>query len=110
MKHKRTKATSISAEIKRIVWERDHHACIICHSSDAFPEAHYVPRSHGGLGIEQNIVTLCRTCHDAYDNGKDRAYYQRRIEAYLKAQYPHWNREVLIFKKGIQLHKGEPNE
>ena len=25
----------------------------------------------GGLGIEQNVVTLCIQCHHDYDNGKD---------------------------------------
>lgn len=31
----------------------------MCGSSYAMPNAHYIARAQGGLGIEENIVTLC---------------------------------------------------
>ena len=54
------------------------------------PEAHYVPRSKGGLGTEQNVVTLCRDCHDRFDHGDTdtRRWMDRVIRDYLKEQYP----------------------
>lgn len=54
------------------------------------PEAHYVPRSKGGLGIEQNVVTLCRPCHDLFDHGgiDTRRAMDRKIKEYLKSHYP----------------------
>ena len=66
-KHKRTKACSISTKTKLIVYERDKGCCIFC-GKIGLPEAHIIPRSHGGLGCEENIVTACRSCHDKLDN------------------------------------------
>ena len=61
---KRSKACDISMEVKKKVWERDEHKCVICHNPYAKPNAHYIARSQGGLGIEENIVTLCLRCHN----------------------------------------------
>ena len=44
--------------MKRQVLERDGR-CVICGANDGQPVAHIVARSHGGLGIPENIVTLC---------------------------------------------------
>ena len=99
MKSKRSKATDISQKVKNAVWERDKHQCIICHSGTASPNAHYIPRSAGGLGIEENIVTLCNQCHREYDQSTERELIGRRIEAYLKRKYPKWEKENIIYKK-----------
>ena len=73
MKHRRTKATDISPKVKAIVWERDNKCCIICGKLGS-PNSHYISRAKGGLGIEQNIVTMCIHCHNAYDNGYDKNF------------------------------------
>lgn len=104
-KSKRSKATDIPISVKKIVWERDKHQCIVCGSSNAFPNAHYIARSHSGLGIEENVVTLCLRCHNAYDNGNDtefKNYIQGRIESHLKSIYPNWNKDDLIYRKWTQ--------
>ena len=65
------------------------------------PEAHYIPRSQGGLGIEQNIVTLCRECHDKFDFG-DRETMDALggiIRAYLMGEYPDWDESKLVYEK-----------
>jgi len=62
------------------------------------PNSHYLPRSHGGLGIPENIVTLCRKCHYEYDHGIDREYYGKQIEKYLRGKYQNWNREKVVYK------------
>lgn len=61
------------------------------------------------MGIERNIVTLCPSCHRAYDEG---AHIQRLgkgttreslycyLVSYLKGFYPDWNREDMIYRKG----------
>ena len=97
---KRAKATQIPMKVKKAVFERDNGCCIVC-GRPGNPEAHYVPRSRGGLGIEENIVTLCRECHDKFDFG-DREVMtslDMMIRNYLMDCYPDWNEDDLIYKK-----------
>ena len=58
-------------------------------------------RGHnGGLGIEENIVTLCTECHYQEDFGQDTKLYEDYIENYLKGIYgTNWDKEKLIYKK-----------
>lgn len=61
---------------------------------------HFIKRSQGGLGIPENIVTLCPECHFEDDFGQDTKLYEQKIENYLKAYYgENWNKEKLIYKK-----------
>lgn len=97
---KRTKALDITQKVKSIVWERDGGCCIICGRCDtAMPNAHYIARSHGGLGIEENIGTLCRSCHDAYDNGGKRAEIGEQFRSYLDLKYPGFSDEGRVYDK-----------
>lgn len=101
MKSRRSKATDISARTKAIVWERDGHRCIFCGTGAAMPNAHYISRAKGGLGIEQNIVTACMSCHYAMDNTTERPYFLKTAKQYLSAKYQGWDEENLIYKKGV---------
>ena len=65
---KRAKSTQISTRTKKAVYDRDNGLCVVC-GRRGFPDAHYVPRFKGGLGIEENIVTMCRVCHERFDHG-----------------------------------------
>lgn len=98
---KRAIALQPSEDVKRAVWERDNHHCILCGSKYAWPVAHYIPRSKGGLGIEQNIVTLCDYCHDAYDHGARilRNAKKEQIKLYLSKCYTDWNEDELIYRR-----------
>lgn len=98
MPSKRTKALSISQSVKKKVYERDNGRCIICGRSGA-PNAHYISRAHGGLGIEENIVTLCHECHRDYDQSIQRISLGRMIADYLRGVYPDWNEDNLIYRK-----------
>ena len=101
-KHNQTKATSISKEVKKIVWERDKHKCVICHKPVPIECAccHFIPRSLGGLGIPENIYTGCQNCHREQDNGMNTKEYDKKIERYLKRKYgSNWSKEKLIYKK-----------
>lgn len=100
MKSKRSKACDIPQSVKKKVWERDNCACIVCGNHQAMPNAHFRARSQSGLGIEQNIVTLCARCHHAYDNTADRPIYREYIKNYLQGIYgADWDEEKLIYKK-----------
>lgn len=96
---KMSKACDISPRVKKRVWDRDGHCCILCGNPQAWPNAHYIPRSQGGLGIPQNIVTLCARCHHDYDNGGKREEYGQMIWAYLKGWYPKLERKDLVYDK-----------
>ena len=99
LKSKRSRACDISKAVKDKVWERDNHRCIICGNPFAMPNAHYIPRSKGGLGIEQNIVTLCQRCHHTTDHTEHREFMLGKIEKYLNAKYSDWNKEDLTYRK-----------
>lgn len=103
--HKRTRACAISKKTKLRVYERDKGRCIFC-GAPGLPEAHVVPRSHGGLGIPENIVTACRPCHDKMDNSTDRQQMLQVAADYLKRFYPDWNEKELIYDKW-QKDKGD---
>lgn len=96
--HRRTKALQISAKTKEIVYERDGGLCIFCHRQGD-PVAHVVARSHGGLGIEKNIVTACLACHTRLDNSTDRQIMLETAKRYLRAKYKGWKEEDCIYKK-----------
>ena len=100
MKSKRAKACDIPKKVKDRVWERDGQRCIICGSPYAMPNSHYIRRSQGGLGIEENIVTMCQDCHRMYDQGPQRQQIATYTERYLRSKYTDWNPEKLIYKKG----------
>lgn len=97
-KHKRTKATAIPGRVKWEVWERDGHCCIIC-GQPGDPVCHVVNRSQAGLGIKENIVTLCTYHHMEMDNGKNGKALRERAIEYLKSHYPGWERDKVIYHK-----------
>ena len=97
--HKQTKATSIPAATKQAVWERDGGRCVLC-GRPGNPWCHYISRAQGGLGIEQNIVTLCDKCHSDFDQSAKRRRMKEYIKWYLKMIYPGWDETKLIYKKG----------
>lgn len=100
---KLTKALAISSKVKEAVRQRDSidgwPCCIYCGSPYALPEAHYIPRSHLGLGIEENILTLCRECHEAYDRSGKREEMKAFFRDYLRSKYPDWDENDLVYKK-----------
>ena len=107
MKTKRSKSTDIPMSVKKKVWERDNGCCVVCGCNyNVMPNAHYIPRSKGGLGIEQNVVTLCtelteNKCHRKYDFGtkEERELIGGIIREYLKSKYDNWNEKDLFYKK-----------
>ena len=98
---KRTKALAISKRTKEIVWERDNHRCIFCGKPVPveYANSHFIKRSHGGLGIQQNIMTNCLECHRKFDDSIERNSMLVYAENYLKSKYRKWCKEELKYKK-----------
>ena len=105
---KRTAALGIEKTVKLKVAARDSvdgwPCCLWCGSPAptraplAFSCAHYISRAQGGLGISQNILTLCPDCHRKYD-GPERNTLRPILRRYLREHYDDWNEEDLIYKK-----------
>ena len=96
---KRSKACDITPKVRREVMERDK-CCVNCGSHHTLTIAHvFKNRSHGGLGIKQNLLVLCRSCHHAYDNSKHRQTVKQEIKSYLMSIYADWNEDELVYRK-----------
>lgn len=98
-KSKRSKATNISQKVKEAVWERDFQRCIFCKSPQAMPNAHYISRAYGGLGVEENIVTACIDCHRLLDQSINREVMLKLTKKHLQSHYENWNKEALIYRR-----------
>ena len=96
---KKSKACDITPRVRHIVYQRDSKRCILCGTNYPIEVAHYIPRSQCGLGIEQNLVCLCKNCHDKYDNGGKREEHGEDIRGYLKAYYKNWDEKDLVYNK-----------
>lgn len=113
---KRTKALQFSTETKRIIYQREGGECFFCATRYQMPAnwkqykfdmeikdiMHFVNKSAGGLGIEQNGVLGCRMHHHLLDNGNRglRTEMLGIMEEYLRSKYPEWKKEDLYYKKG----------
>ena len=98
-KSRRTKALEIPPKVKKAVYERDGGCCVCC-GRRGNPDAHFIPRSQGGLGIEENILTLDWECHMRFDQSTERAKMKAFFREYLKSKYPEWDEEKLVYRKG----------
>lgn len=107
MRH-RTESLSIPPAVKQAVARRDsvdgHPCCILCgdpappDAPTAYSCAHYISRGQGGLGIEENILTLCPECHRLYD-GEERQVFRPILNRYLREHYTNWTEDALYYKK-----------
>ena len=99
MASKRSRACDISPKVRKEVLERDNHQCIVCGANHGLQIAHYVSRARSGLGIPQNLATMCVSCHVQFDNGKLHSQIKNLVQEHLKAHYEGWNEKDLIYKK-----------
>lgn len=70
--------------------DRDEGKCVYCGRSGE-PNAHFISRARHGLGIEENIVTLCMQHHFDLDHGKNEELQKLimgAIREHLEEHYP----------------------
>lgn len=98
MIHQRTKASKIPKSVKEKVFERDEGKCIVCGAPVTVDNAccHFISRARMGLGIEENIISLCHIHHQMLDNGE---YGREKIRKYLQSKYPDWDEKNLVYSK-----------
>jgi len=61
--------------------KRDGHRCTQCGSKDDLEVHHRVPIAAGGTNAEDNLTTLCHTCHVAIHAEERRAHAEERRAA-----------------------------
>ena len=110
MKHKQTKACEFSQKERKKIYERDFGQCLFCNmryhmEGTSWFELqidgimHYIPRSQGGLGIEQNGALGCKYHHHMLDHGSRREEMLGFFRQYLQNHYKDWNEKKLIYNK-----------
>lgn len=106
----RAKAVKFTFEARQRIFERDNGKCIMCGKNE-HTYAHYISRSRGGLGVEQNGVLLCWGCHFKTDQTVERPEKLAFIKSYLQSFYPNWNEDDLYYKnmKGRWQNESKSN-
>lgn len=108
----RTKKLQFDKDTKMKIVRRQYGQCLFC-SMDYHMECkdemgytiqdimHYVNKSAGGLGIEENGVLGCRYHHQLLDNGNKglREEMLSIMKIHLQEHYPNWKEEDLVHDK-----------
>lgn len=110
--HSSTKKLQFDQKTRKKIYERDRHQCIFCmagyHMNSTTEMGyqidgimHYIPKSQGGLGIEQNGALGCHYHHQLMDNGNKSLRWEMRelMKGYLMGMYPEWDEKDLIYSK-----------
>ena len=108
---KDTMARAFDTETKIAISVRDSidewPCCVFCGAAAPGPlswsNAHYISRAQGGLGIEQNGLTLCPACHRKYDQTTAREEMRGYFLEYLSEHYEDWSEDALIYRKERSL-------
>lgn len=107
---KDTKTRDFDRKTKIAIMLRDSidgwPCCVNCgaaapsNESPVWSNAHFIARSQGGMGTEQNGLTLCPVCHHLYDQSTAREEMRGYFREYLQDSYEGWNEAELYYKKG----------
>lgn len=93
--------THISHEVREEVYKRDSFddwvCCVYCGKGRGIEVHHFIERSRGGMGIPQNLVCLCKSCHTKIHQGD--TDLQNFVRGYLSEIYDGWDENALIARK-----------
>lgn len=119
MSKARTKALQFDKKVIAAICMRDKQ-CIFCEMNyhmegsnwlllEIKDPMHYVNKSAGGLGIEENGAIGCRYHHGLLDNGNKgvRAEMLDLMREYLKSKYPGWDESKLRYNKYSYMEVGK---
>lgn len=73
-----------SENLKEYVRKRDGYKCVICDYDQNLEVHHKIPRRLGGINHEDNLVTLCTSCHRAIETGDVDHATNKCFERYAK--------------------------
>lgn len=91
--------------LKDRVKERDDYTCQICGSGLQLEVHHIVPRRCGGLNTEENLITLCVSCHRAIETKDIERATKKCLRNYNKDDLTHQyiNYEAMYIDKQIRM-------
>lgn len=117
-KSKKAQATSIPRSVKEKVWARQKGRSLFAPYTPITVEeccCHFIPRSKGGLGIEENVFGCVqrpyRNEHLMFDGNElvspteakkynlSRDEMKTVVRNHLILHYPGWSEENLVYKK-----------
>ena len=107
-KSKRSKACDISNKVREQVLSRDARRCIICGSTYNLELAHvFLSRAHLGLGVKENLATLCKKHHMTLDSGKKQEQHNIRlaVESYMRSKHGDIDIKSLKYNKWSWLNE-----
>lgn len=58
-------------QISKSIKERDGFTCQVCGNDDWLEVHHIIPRIMGGTDTDDNLITLCKKCHELIPKGED---------------------------------------
>lgn len=104
---KDTNARAFDRKTKERIAERDSidgwPCCVNCGAAAPAPlawsNAHFISRAQGGLGIEENGVTMCPRCHRLYDQTTERPKIREFLREYLMEHYPDWDESKIYYRR-----------
>ena len=79
--------------IRLKILERDRNKCVVCDGLRHLEIHHVVPRSEGGGDNRENLITLCRKCHDEVELS------EYRTVALIRNHTPEWKNTNAAKKK-----------
>jgi hypothetical protein len=86
----------ISVPLRRSIYARDNHQCVICHSKERLSIDHIIPISKGGDSSPENLRTLCLSCNSSRQNNDDISSKRKaRIEQSMSTSCPHDEKAAL---------------
>lgn len=73
--------------VREFVLYRDNHVCQCCHgkTKDKVLNVHHIESRKTGGDSPDNLITLCKSCHDAIHQGKIQFNVKRKTQSYRDA-------------------------
>jgi len=88
---------SIESDLRAEALVRDNYRCVWCACDPTYEQpsgqrlemAHILPKGSGGKNVIENVIMLCRPCHDQHDGRAPRRLYDQRLlmKGYVAALY-----------------------
>ncbi len=77
MQPRKTKRIEIPEAARLYVFDRDHHTCQKCGTTEKLTIDHIIPLAEGGSNDLSNLHTLCQSCNSRKGDRRDPKFQRR---------------------------------